>query len=107
MRLEPSPIVPNVFRTAPQWLHVRPTHMLPIEYEQYLANTELSLDAVPSGCIPDTPARHSLSQSLLHILGTVGDQGTGKGYTASLKNYTQLGSYCGSIRSHLPMAQRG
>src|SRR5438105_6685160 len=107
MRLEHSPIVPNAFRTAPQWLHVRPTHMLPGVYEQSLANTELSLDAVPSGCIPDTPALHSLSQSLLHILGTVGDPGTEKGYTTSLENYTQLGSCCRSIHSHLPMAQRG
>src|SRR6266498_4003044 len=107
MKLEHSAIVPNAFRTAPQWLHVRPIHMLPGVYEQSLANTELSLDAVPSGCIPDTPALHFLSQSLLHILGTVGDQGTGKGYTTSLENYTQLGSCYGSIRSHLPMAQRG
>src|SRR6266498_928226 len=107
MRREHSPIVLNAFRTAPQWLHVRPTHMLPGVYEQSLANTELSLDAVPSGCIPDTPVLRSLSQSLLHILGTVGDQGTGKGYTASLENYIQLDSCCGSIRSHLPMAQRG
>src|SRR6266542_6812416 len=100
MRLEHSTIVPNVFRTAPQWLHVRPIHRLPGVYEQSLANTELSLDVVPSGCTPDTPALRSLSQSLLHILGTVGDQGTGKGYTASQENYIQLGSYCGSIRSH-------
>src|SRR6266540_5671856 len=107
MRLEHSPIVPNVFRTAPQWLHVRPTHMLPGGYEQSLADTKLSLGAVPSGCIPDTPALRSLSQSLLHTLGTVGDQGTGKGYTTFLENYTQLGSCCGSIRSHLPMAQCG
>src|SRR6266508_3931114 len=107
MRLEHSPIVPNAFRTAPQWLHVRLIHMLPGVYEQSLANIELSLDAVPSGCIPDTPALRSLSQSLLHILGTVGDQGTGKGYIASPKSYTQLGSCCGSIRSHLPMVQRG
>src|SRR5438105_15599672 len=107
MRLEHSPIVPNAFRIAPQWLHVRLTHMLPRVYEQSLANTELSLDEVLNGCIIDTPALRSLSQSLLHILGTVGDQGTGKGYTASPKNYTQLGSCCGSIHSHLPMAQRG
>src|SRR5438105_3069224 len=107
MRLEHSPIVPNAFRTAPQWLHVRLTHMLPEVYEQSLANTELSLDEVLNGCILGIPAPRSLSQSLLHILGIVGDQGTGKGYTACLENYTQLGSYCGSIRSHLPMAQRG
>src|SRR6266542_4892702 len=107
MRLEHSTIVPNAFRTAPQWLHVRPTHMLPGVYEQSLANTELSLDAVLNGCIPDTPVLRSLSQSLLHILGTVGDQGTGKGYTTSLENYTQLGSCCGSIRSHLPKVQHG
>src|SRR6266508_5462835 len=107
MRLEHSPIVPNAFRTALQWLHVRPTHMLPGVYEQSLANIELSLDEVLNGCILDTPALCSLSQSLLHILGTVGDQGTRKGYTTSLENYTQLGSCCGSIRSHLPMAQRG
>src|SRR6266540_4608585 len=107
MRREHSPIVSNAFRTAPQWLHVRPIHMLPGVYKQSLANIELFLDAVPSGCILDTPALRSLSQSLMHILGTVGDQGTGKGYTTSLEYYAQLGSCCGSIRSHLPMAQRG
>src|SRR6266498_3401617 len=90
MRREHSPIVLNVFRTTLQWLHVRPLHTLPGVYEQSLANTELSLGAVPSGCIPDTPALHSLAQSLIHILGTVGDQGTGKGHTASPKTEIQL-----------------
>src|SRR5438105_13874794 len=103
MRLEHSPIVPNAFRIAPQWLHVRLIHMLPGVYEQPLANTELSLDEVLNGCILDIPTLRSLSPSLLHILGTVGDQGTGKGYTASLEHYTELGSCCRSIRSHLPM----
>ena len=107
MRQEHSPIVLNVFRTTLQGLHVRPVHMLPGVYEQSLADTELSLGAVPSGCIPYTPTLHSLAQSLIHILGTVGDQGTGKGCTASPETCTQLGSCCGSIRSHLPMAQRG
>src|SRR6266542_5196435 len=101
MRLEHFPIVPNAFHTAPQWLHVRPIHMLPRVYEQSLADTELSLGAVPSGCTPDTPALHSLTQPLIHILGIVGDQGTGKGCTASPETCTQLGSCCGSIRSHL------
>src|SRR6266508_1888517 len=107
MRLEHSPIVPNVFRTAPQWLHVRPIHMLPGGYERSLVDTKLSRGAVPSGCIPDTPALHSLAQSLIHILGIVGDQGTRKGCTASPETCTQLGSCCGSIRSHLPKVQRG
>src|SRR6266542_7058335 len=107
MRLEHSPIVLNVFCTTPQWLHVRSAHMLPGVYEQSRADTELSLGAVPSGCIPDTPALRSLAQSWIHILGTVDDQGTGKGCTASPKICTQLGSCCGSICSHLPMAQRG
>src|SRR5438128_12466736 len=107
MRREHPPIVLNVFRTTLQWLHARPIHMLPGVYERSLADTELSLGAVPSGCIPDTPALHSLAQSWIHILGTVDDQGTGKGCTAPLETYTQLGSCCGSIRSHLPMAQRG
>src|SRR6266540_7566578 len=107
MRREHSPIVLNVFRTTLQWLHAQPIHMLPGVYEQSLAGTELSLGAVPSGCIPDTPALHSLAQSLIHIPGTVGDQGTGKGRTASPKTCTQLGSCCGCIRSHLPKVQRG
>src|SRR5438128_2360575 len=107
MRLEHFPIVLNVFRTTPQWLHVRSTHMLPGVYEQSRADTELSLGAVPSGCIPDTPALHSLAPYLIYILGTVGDQGTGKGCTASPETCTQPGNCCGSIRSHLPMAQRG
>src|SRR6266540_1539612 len=107
MRLEHSPIVLNVFRTTPQWLHVRSTHMLPGVREQSLADTELSLGAVPSRCIPDTPVLYSLAQSLIHILGTVGDQGNGKGRTASPKTCTQLGCCCGSIRSHLPKVQRG
>src|SRR5205809_1617624 len=107
MRLEHSPIGPNVFRIAPQWLHVRPIHMLPGGYERSLVDTELSRGAVPSRCILDTPALRSLAQSLIHILGTVGDQGTGKGRTTSPKTCTQLGSCCGSIRSHLPKVQRG
>ena len=107
MRREHSPIVLNVFRTTLQWLHVRPIHTLPGVYEQSLANTKLSLGAVPSGCIPDTPALHSLAPPLIYILDTVGDLGTGKGCTASPETCTQLGSCCGSIRSHLPMAQRG
>src|SRR6266540_3133755 len=107
MRREHSPIVLNVFRTTLQWLHVRPIHMLPEVYEQSLANTELSLGAVPSGCIPDTPALHSLAPPLIYILGTVGDQGTGKGCTASPETCARLGSCCGSIRSHLPKVQRG
>src|SRR5438105_7787934 len=107
MRLEHSPIVPNVFCTAPQMLHVRPIHMLPGVYEQSRADTELSLGTVPSGCIPDTPALHSLAQPLIYILGTVGDQGTGKGCTASPETCTRLGSCCGSIRSHPPKVQCG
>src|SRR6266508_313154 len=107
MRREHSPIVLNVFRTTLQWLHARPIHRLPGVYEQSLADTELSLGAVPSGCITDTHVLHSLAQSLIHILGTVGDQGTGKGRTTSQETCTQLGSCCGSIRSHLPMVQRG
>ena len=107
MRLKHSAIVPNAFRTAPQRIHVRPIHMLPGVYEQSLANIELSLGAVPSGCIPDTPTLHSLAQPLIYILGTVGDQGTGKGCTASPETCTRLGSCCGSIRSHLPKVQRG
>src|SRR5438045_2487020 len=106
MSREHSPIVLNVFRTTLQWLHVRPTHMLPGVYEQSLADTELSLGAVPNGCIPDTPALHSLAQSLIHILRIVGDQGTGKGCTASPETCTRLGSCCGSIRSHPPKVQR-
>src|SRR6266498_3588236 len=107
MRLEHSPIVPNVFRTAPQWLHVRSIHMLPGGYERSLVDTELSRGAVPSGCIPDTPALRSLTQSLIHIMGTVGGQGTEKDCTASPETCTQLGSCCGSIHSHLPRAQHG
>src|SRR5438132_8273816 len=107
MRLEHCPIVLNVFRTTPQWLHVRSAHMLPGVYEQSRTDTELSLGAVPSACILDTPALCSLAQSLIYILGTVGDQGTGKGCTASLETCARLGSCCGSIRSHHPMAQRG
>src|SRR5438105_13543020 len=106
MRREHSPIVLNVFHTTLQWLHARPIHRLPGVYEQSLADTELSLGAVPSGCIPDTPALHSLAQSLIHILGTVGDQGTGKGRTASPETCTQLGNCCGSIRSHLSKVQQ-
>src|SRR5438034_5149109 len=107
MRLEHFPIVLNAFRTTPQWLHGRSTHMLPGVYEQSRTDTELSLGAVPNGCIPDTPALRSLAQPLIYILGTVGDQGTGKGCTASLETCTQLGSCCGSIRSHPPKVQRG
>ena len=107
MRREHSPIVLNVFRTTLQGLHVRPAHMLPGVYEQSLADTGLFLGAVPSGCIPDTSALHSLAQPLIYILGIVGDQGTGKVCTASPETCTQLGSYCGSIRSHLPKVQRG
>src|SRR5438105_15330325 len=107
MRRGHSPIVLNVFRTALQWLHARPIHMLPGVYEQSLADTGLFLGAVPSGCIPDTPALHSLAPPLIYILGTVVDQGTGKGCTASLETCTQLGNCCGSIRSHLPKVQRG
>src|SRR5438128_10833538 len=99
MRLEHFPIVLNVFRTTPQWLHVRSTHMLPGVYEQSRTDTELPLGAVPSGCIPDTPALRSLAQSFIYILGTVGDQGTGKGCTASPETCARLRSYCGSIRS--------
>src|SRR6266540_3175495 len=107
MRREHSPIVLNVFRTTLQWLHVRPIHTLPGVYEQSLANIELSLGAVPSGCILDTPTLHSLAQPLIYILGTVGDQGTRKGCTASPETCVRLGSCCGSIRSHHPMAQHG
>src|SRR6266508_967505 len=107
MRREHSPIVLNVFRTTLQGLHVRLVHMLSGVYEQSLADTRPFLGTVPSGCIPDTPALHSLPQSSIHILGTVGDQGTGKSCTASPKTCTQLGSCCGSIRSHLPKVQRG
>src|SRR5438132_10341553 len=107
MRREYSPIVLNVFRTPLQWPHVRPVHMLPGVYEQSLADTGLFLGAVPSGCITNTPALHSLTQPLIYILGTVGDQGTGKGCTTSLETCTRLGSCCGSICSHLPKVQRG
>src|SRR6266508_992007 len=107
MRREHSPIVLNVFRTTLQWLHARPIHMLPGVYEQSLADTELSLGAVPSGCILDTPALRSLAQPLIYILGTVCDQGTRKGCTTSPETCTQLGSCCGSIRSLLPKVQRG
>src|SRR6266498_2579618 len=107
MRQGHSPIVLNVFRTALQWLHARPIHMLSGGCEQPLADTGLFLGAVPSGCIPDTPALHSLAPPLICILGTVGDQGTGKGCTASPETCARLGSCCGSIRSHLPKVQCG
>src|SRR5438105_8610824 len=81
--------------------------LLPGVYEQSRTDTELSLGVVPSGCIPDTPVLRSLAQPLIYILGTVGDQGTGKSGTSSLETCARLGSYCGSIRSHLPMVQRG